>query len=117
MQNLAICFCFVLLLFTAGVNAALPPNVPAFLMDEENSISAEGYLPDRPGISEFVRSFAANWREVLDEFPVIAPDYRRQLLIVVAAEFLPPPEYVEFLNTLCDLRADGKVDAKILRSV
>ncbi len=106
-----------MLLLTVGLNAALPPNVAPFLMNEENSISEEGYLPNKVASPEFVRSITANWREVLENVPVIAPDSRTQSLIIVAAEFLPPPEYVKFLNVLCDLRAQGKLDRESLYSV
>lgn len=106
-----------MLLLTVGLNAELPPNVAPFLINEENSISEEGYLPNKAASPEFVRSITSNWREVLENVPLIAPDSRTQSLIIVAAEFLPPPEYVKFLNVLCDLRAQNKLNRESLYSV
>ncbi len=37
----------------------------------------------------------------------IAPDSRQQHLITAAAEALSPSDYVDFLNTLCDMIASG----------
>lgn len=102
---------------TGELNAVLPPNISTFLKDEQNSISEEGFLPNRTASTEFVRSITANWQEVLDNVLLIAPDIRRQSLIIVAAEFLPPPEYVKFLHSVCDLRAQGKLNRDSLQYV
>ena len=111
LQWLAMC------LLTSRLAAALSPNVVPFLADEENTVTEEGFLPNKISSKEFIRAVTANWREVLENMPVIASDERQQSLIIVAAEFLPPPEYVKFLNVLCELRAQGKLDPRSLYSV
>ena len=71
LQWLAMC------LLTSRLAAALPPNVVPFLADEENTVSEEGYLPNKVSSKEFIRAVTANWREVLESVPVIASDDRQ----------------------------------------
>lgn len=98
--------------------AAVPENVTEFLRNEEFSITEDGFLPSKTLTTlDFIRSVTGNWREVLKEMPGLAPDGRQQSLLVVACEFLSPPEYVEFISTLCDLRAQGKVVPEAVRFV
>lgn len=107
-----------LLLSTIKIVAEVPPNVPAFLKDESNAIREDGFLPSRmPASMDFVRSVTSNWRDILQELPTLATDGRKQSLVIVAAEFLPPPDYIEFINQLCVLRAQNKLVPEALRFV
>jgi len=110
--------CIIVIFAMNNSSAALPPSIETYLRDERNSVTEDNFLPDTlPGSLDFVRSVTANWRTVLNEMPQLAPDGRQQAVIVVAAEFLPPKEYLAFVNGLCDLRLQGRVLPGALRSV
>jgi hypothetical protein len=89
--------------------AVLPPDVASFLANEQNGVSDEGTIESGSNSSgEFVRYVRGNWRYILANLSAIAPDLRRQCLIMAAAESLPPSDYLDFLNTLCDSVASDK---------
>jgi hypothetical protein len=97
---------------------ALPPELTSFLSSETNSVTEDGFLPSRmPASMDFARAVVANWQEVLNSIETLAPDLRRQALIVVAAEFLPPKDYVQFVNRVSDLKPAGQVTVEALHFV
>lgn len=106
------------ILMTSNLSAALPPNIETYLRDEQHSVTEDNFLPSRlPGDLDFVRSVTANWREVLQAAPTLAPDGRQQSLLVVAGEFLPPKEYLNFIGVLCDLRSQNRLAPESLRFI
>jgi hypothetical protein len=109
----------VALLYIAAVESgkALSPEITSFLNDEENGVTEDGMLSNRPETSDFVRAVVADWQHTLQELPNIAPDTRRQSLLIVAGEFLPPKAYVVFVDTLCELRSKGLLTPEALQFV
>lgn len=90
-------------------HAAPPATATTFLNNSAVNVDTTGWLPETPAEGlDFARYVATNWQEVLSTFNTLAPDARRQKLIVVAAEFLPPHGYVSFVNGICNLRTQGK---------
>ena len=105
-------------LATNLVSAELPPNIGTYLRDTKNAVTEDRFLPLMfPETADFIRSVTANWRAVLESTPQIAPECWQQSAIVVAGEFLPPPEYLAFVNSLCDLREQGHLTSDTLSSV
>jgi len=82
----------------------------AFLADEQVKVLEPGIpLGRTPQNLAFLRFVAENWQQALSLLEGNAPDLRRQYLIVVAAEYLPPQDYVRFRNGVCDLMESGKL--------
>jgi len=104
---------FVVVLTTSILSCrahAVPPIISAYLEEENHRVTEDGMLPyEMPGSMDFVREVTANWKQILNELPNIAPDPRRQSLLIVAAEFLPPKDYVAFVDGLCALRSRGQL--------
>lgn len=110
--------CVLIALTTNNLSAALPPNIEIYLQDQKHAVTEDRFLPLMfPNTTDFIRSVTANWRAVLDSTPQIAPECWQQAVIVVAGEFLPPPEYLAFVNTLCELREHGRLAPDTLSSV
>jgi len=87
----------------------LPPSIAAFLSSEQNGVMDDGEIVrGANGSDEFVRYVCAHWRDIVANCGSIAPDKRRQNLIAAAAEALPPTDYVDFLNSVCDSITSGK---------
>ncbi len=97
---------------------AIPHELKSFLDDEINAVTEDGFLPSRmPASSDFARSVVMNWPEVLNSVESLAPDLRRQALVVVAAEFLPPKDYVQFVNRISDLKTSSRISIEALHFV
>lgn len=97
---------------------ALPPEVAGFLADTKHDLTEDGFLPEKPvEVLAFARYVAGNWQSVLTAFDQLAPDTRRQKLVVVAAEFLPPLDYVAFIGGIADLKASGKVTLETIKMI
>lgn len=97
---------------------AIPPELKSFLENEKNSVTEDGFLPSRmPASMDFARSVVMNWREVLNSTETLVPDLRRQALFVVAAEFLPPKEYVQLVDQIGDLKASDHISIEALHFV
>ena len=106
-------------LFTMNLHAITPPQeVERFLEDKNNTLSEDGLLPETPPqVLDFARFVVGNWTQVGASFLTLAPDARRQQLIVTAAEFLPPQSYVTFIGKICDLNASGKVTLDTIKTI
>lgn len=97
---------------------AIPPELESFLDGENNSVTEDGFLPSRmPASMDFARSVVMNWQEVLNSMESLAPDLRRQALVVVSAEFLPPKDYVQFVSRISDLKASNQISVEALHFV
>jgi hypothetical protein len=97
---------------------ALPPELTLFLADERNAVTEDGFLPSRmPASLDFARAVVANWKDVLINSRTVAPDLRRQALIIVAAEFLPPKDYVAFVNSVGAPNSPSHVSDEAVRFV
>jgi len=97
---------------------AMPSLITKYLNDENHRITEDGMLPSKmPDSMDFAREVTANWKLILNELPTIAPDPRRQSLLVVASEFLPPKDYVAFVDALCELRSKNQLTPEGLRRV
>lgn len=59
--------------------------------------------------TEFTIWLTTNWASVLDEIDVVAPDERRQRVVVAGSEFLSGVNYLTFLSGLLDKYELGKV--------
>jgi len=59
--------------------------------------------------TEFTTWLTANWSAVLSDIDVVAPDERRQKVIVAGAESIPGTNYVSFLSGWLDKYQAGKV--------
>ena len=82
----------------------LPPEIASFLANEKNGVTDDGLVaPSAKDSRNFVQYVCEHWKPILGDFSKIAPDSRRQYLIVASSESLSPSDYVDFLNTLCDL--------------
>jgi hypothetical protein len=101
-----------------GSDISIPNEIEAFLHDPNNVVSEDGHLPLSPGVGlEFVRYTLRHWQAILPKIGEIAPDSRRQALLIVAAEFLPPREYVEFVSKVCDLSLQGRIDPQAINYI
>jgi hypothetical protein len=112
-----------LILFTVVVffdvqARATPHEVLAFLNDPTNNVNDEGLLPEKPPqVLDFARYIVNNWHQVESDFLILAPDPRRQALIVVAAEFLRPHEYVQFVDGICSKAETGRVSVSTILAI
>src|SRR5207302_6838112 len=101
-----VCVCGIHLLVAQTI--AIPPTVSDYLSNENNTVTEDGLLPthqmgpDSQAASEFIKYVINHWKQILASIDQIAPDARRQCLIVVAAESLPPSDYLQFVNAVCD---------------
>ena len=107
----------LLFLHSMSFGETMPAAAKTYLDDKSNIISEDGLPSDAPQGRAFGRYGVGNWRDVLRDFAQLAPDTRRQSLIVVAEEFLPPQDYVAFVSGICDLKAAGKVTIDTVRMV
>ena len=57
----------------------------------------------------FLLYVAEDWQRALTLLEMEALDHWQQINIIVAAEFLPPKDYVRFLNGVCDLTEKGNL--------
>lgn len=115
-----LCASVIVTICAAAPNSvhAVSSSIATYLNDESHRITEDGMLPSRmPDSLDFAREVTANWKQILNELPTIAPDPRRQSLLVVAAEFLPPKDYVAFVDALCGLRSQNKLTPEGLRRV
>jgi hypothetical protein len=94
---------------TQRLNATLPADVKTFLDDPANSVTEDGLLPETPQALAAARYFVTNWREMPSQIVQIAPDTRRQRLILVSAEFLPPRDYLAFVSEVLALGDSSKI--------
>lgn len=105
----------------ASLNSAnaVSPTITTYLNNESHLITEDGQLPasNLPETLDFVRAVVADWRQTLQALPSIAPDTRRQTLLIVSGEFLPPKDYVAFIDDLCELRSRNKLTSESLRSI
>lgn len=60
-------------------------------------------------ISALASYIADNTDEVMGQFAEIAPDARRQNLLIAVSEFMTPESYLQFLNELLDKFQAGDV--------
>lgn len=98
------------LLIPCGVIHAisLAPEITAYL--SSGSVTEFGTLAGTSaqvaGFTDFVKG---NWSEILNDLDTVAPDERRQQLLISAAESLPPSDYMDFLSLLLDKHQENKV--------
>lgn len=107
-------FLIIGLLFLASKSDAITMDLEISTYIQEASVTEFGTLT---GTSEQVTAFLGfmetNWNIVLNEIDVVAPDERRQLLLITAAESLDPSDYLAFLSTLLDKYQAGKVQKNV----
>lgn len=85
-------------------------EVKAFLADEKKHLSEDGAPPFYTLQDIAFHCYVAeDWRRTLALLENDAPDRRRQELIIIASEHLPPRDYVKFLNGVCDLMESGRL--------
>ena len=96
---------------------ATPSEIKSFLDDEANGVTDDGLLPETAQAVAAARYIVQNWRQMLTDIEQVAPDARRQNLIVVGAEFLPPREYVEFVTAVCALKESSRVTLSPIKTI
>ena len=80
-----------------------------------NRIAVEGVLPfETLDDVVFYRHVAENWQQALAVLGEEGLDQWQQIIVIVAAGFIPPQDYVRFLNGVCDLVESGKLKVQEL---
>lgn len=86
----------------------MPPEAVDYLRDA--SVTEFGTLTgSSKQVDDFVNFVKENWEDILAEVDTVASDGRKQLILVAAAEFLTPADYISFLSGLLDQYQAGKV--------
>lgn len=105
-------------LLTRMTNAKInDERIIAYLNDESHSVAPDGSLPSVEASRGFVDWVLLNWKSTVASLPEIAPNPRQQALLVVAGEFLAPPDYIAFIDSICTLREMEKIPPTTLRFV
>lgn len=105
-----IIFCFYFGLTHMSKAITLPPPISDYLQSQ--SISEDGVLPKLATDGKvFVEYIVANKDAIMTDFIQVAPDSRRQLVVLTALEFSPPQSYVAVLNQILDLRQSGALNS------
>jgi hypothetical protein len=105
---------FLPLMTNAQINNA---RIVTYLNDEANAVGPDGSLPAVEASRDFVEWVLANWKSTIAALPKLSLDPRQQALFVVAGEFLDPPDYVVFVESICSLREKGEIPPTTLRFV
>lgn len=92
-------------------------RILSYLNDESHSVGPDGSLPSVEASRGFVNWVLLNWKSTVASLPEIAPSPRQQALLVVAGEFLAPPDYIVFIDSICTLREMEKIPPSTLRFV
>ncbi len=92
-------------------------RIITYLNDESHSVGPDGSLPSVEASRGFVDWVLLNWKSTVASLPEIAPSPRQQALLVVAGEFLAPPDYIAFIDSICTLREMEKIPPTTLRFV
>ena len=96
--------------FVVGAQTMSLEDAKAFLADKEKRVDEGGAPPYQTSWDlAFHRFVAEDWKRALALLEKDAPDLRRQSLILVAAQYLQPKDYVHFLNGTCALMESGKL--------
>lgn len=105
----ALCAAVLTLLMIGATQAIeMSPSIQTYL--ETATVTEFGYPSGtEQQRTEFTNWLTANWSAVLAEIDTVAPDERRQRVIVAGAEFLSGTNYVSFLSGLLDKYEVGKV--------
>ncbi|GAA5150167.1 hypothetical protein GCM10023213_48780 [Prosthecobacter algae] len=86
----------------------MAPEITAYL--SSGSVTEFGTLTGTSaqvtGFTDFVKG---NWNAILNDLDTVAPDERRQRLLICAAESLSPSDYMDFLALLLDKHQENKV--------
>lgn len=118
MKNKLQVLSLLLCLSSGSLIAEVPSSVTTYLDNESNVVQESGMLPKRTAEGEaFVHGVVDNWNEILDNLATVAPTARQQALIAVGAEFLPPADYVSFINKVCDLGQEGGVKKEFISAI
>ena len=93
----------------------MPQNISDYL--ETASVTERGFPSGtQEQIDNLANYIAENMNTVVNDFGEIAPDARRQNLLLAVSEFMAPLPYVQFLEKLVDkLQAQqGGIDAGVI---
>jgi hypothetical protein len=86
----------------------VPPNIQTYL--QTATVTEFGFPSGtEQQRTEFTTWLTANWSAVLSDIETVAPDERKQKVIVAGAESLPGTNYVSFLSGFLDKYEAGKV--------
>lgn len=86
----------------------MPPNIQTYL--QKATVTEVGFPSGtEQQRTEFTTWLTANWSAVLSDIETVAPDERRQKVVVAGAEFLSSTDYVSFLSGWLDKYQAGKV--------
>lgn len=105
---------FALFLTTTS---AMSINPPQYVRDylSTGGFMEDGFLGGSQAEAEaFILYVRDNWSAVLTDIATIAPDAKKQRLIVAAIEFVQGRDYLSALNKLCDGKAAGSVTDEVL---
>jgi hypothetical protein len=105
-QLLVACALFIHCNTTFGIT--MTPEITAYLAS--GSVTELGTLAGTPTqVNAFIEFVRRNWSAILNDLDAVAPDEKRQLLIISAAESLSPTDYMTFLSALLDKFQSNKV--------
>jgi hypothetical protein len=100
--------CILLLQCNATYAITLTPEITAYL--SSGSVTEFGTLTGTSSqVTVFTDFVKGNWNAILNDLDTVAPDEKRQQLIINAAESLPPSDYMDFMSLLLDKYQENKV--------
>jgi len=103
------------------LSVLLALEVKAMVLDEfkkhletyrgNGGIATDGIPPHQtPRDTAFLLYVAEDWRRASTLLEMEGLDFWQQCMIIIAAEYLQPKDYVRFLNGVCDLTESGKLE-------
>ena len=100
--------------------ATVPATITDYLAEPKNIALESGFLPaETTEAASFIIGTVGHWEEIVGDLKTYAPDARRQTLVAIAAESLPPSDYLRFINKVCSKadKADGNVTNQFLHAI
>ena len=105
-------FAIVLMLPLEALSMDLPQNVKQSL--DQATIAEDDMITGPPGCTDTLFNYMrANWRSVLNNLDEIAPTDNQKIIITRACGALDAEQYLDYLETIRDLRISGKIDSQV----
>jgi len=109
-------FCVVFSTVSLARALVLPPEVKTFLQTQHIMDDSYRSIPPVGSGLVFRHYMTSHWQAVLDNFQLIAPEPREELLIISALEDLPARTYLKELDKLCDMREHETISTQMLEN-
>lgn len=108
MKNQLLLACAMFIHYNATYGITMTPEITAYLAS--GTVTEFGTLTGTPTqVSGFIDFVKNNWSAILNDLDAVAPDEKKQRLIIIAAESLSPTDYMTFMSTLLDKFQANKV--------